>query len=46
MSVTLDDPDHEITTEELLKEILRQLVLLNHRYEEATNTGIHDEDVK
>ena len=46
MTDIVENVDHEITTEELLKEILRQLVLLNHRYEEATNTGIHDEDVK
>ena len=45
MSFEPDNLDSELTVEDLLKEILAQLVLLNLRYEEATNTGIHEEDV-
>ena len=45
MSFKPDDIDSELTVADLLKEILAQLVLLNLRYEEATNTGIQDEDV-
>ena len=45
MSIVADNVDSELTIEDLLKEILAQLVLLNLRYEEATNTGIQDEDV-
>ena len=45
MSIVADNIDSELTVADLLKEILAQLVLLNLRYEEATNTGIQDEDV-
>ena len=45
MSIVADNIDSELTVADLLKEILAQLVLLNLRYEEATNTGIHEEDV-
>ena len=44
MSFEPDNIDSELTVADLLKEILAQLVLLNMRYEEATNTGIQDED--
>ena len=46
MSLKLDSIDSELSIEDLLKEILLQLVLLNLRYEEATNTGINEGDVK
>ena len=45
MSIVADNIDSELTVADLLKEILAQLVLLNLRYEEATNTGIQEEDV-
>ena len=38
--------DNELSIEDLLREILNQLRLLNLRYEEATNTGINEEDIE
>ena len=38
--------DNELSIEDLLREILNQLRLLNLRYEEACNTGINEEDVE
>jgi hypothetical protein len=46
MSFKPDDIDSELSIEDLLREILDQLKLLNVRYEEACNTGIHEEDIK
>lgn len=45
MSIEADNVDSELSTKELLQLILDQLILLNHRYEEATNTGISEEDL-
>ena len=45
MSFEPDNQDSELSTVDLLREILDQLKLLNMRYEEACNTGINEDDV-
>ena len=45
MSLKLDNVEHELTTEELLKIIANQLIILNERFEDQYETGIREEEI-
>ena len=45
VSVNLDDPDHELTTEDLLRIIANQLIILNARFEDQYESGLNEEDI-
>lgn len=45
MSFETSNIDHELTTEDLLKIIANQLIILNARFEEQYESGISEEDI-
>ena len=44
MSIEADNPDHELSVEELLSVVIKELKLLNAKIEAAYETGIEPED--
>ena len=45
MSFEASNIDHELTTEDLLRLILNQLIILNARFEEQYESGLTEEDI-
>ena len=45
MSFEADNVDHELTTEDLLRIIANQLIILNARFEDQYESGLNEEDI-